>query len=67
MTEPQEPSPIPDPGTGTSDPALMLGDPSKLRLRGPDEKLKLDRIELFEQAGLEKVAECEKQGLSIEN
>ena len=32
-----------------------------------DEKLKLDRVKLFEQVGLEKVAEFEKQSLATEN
>jgi len=33
----------PQPAQGTSgDPALMLGDPSDLRLRDPDQTLKLD-------------------------
>lgn len=37
-----EPAPAPDGEGGTSDPALMLGDPSNLRLRSPDQKLQLD-------------------------
>ena len=41
-----DPAPLPTaPGSvegGGSDPALMLGDPSNLRLRNPDQTLQLD-------------------------
>jgi tetratricopeptide (TPR) repeat protein len=46
--EPDLPDPAPLPAApteaegGGSDPALMLGDPSNLRLRNPDQKLQLD-------------------------